>query len=701
MRVRVPPAPRLRAAAPILATLAATGVWAAYRRLRGGDSDAPFDPATVAHVYGPAAAAAARARAGSAPAVDALVVGGGVVGLAVARELAVRGRSVILLEKASRLVDGASSGNSGIGCTGYDAPAGSLERALLRRSILRHPNLYRSLGLSYNHIRKCGALVVAWTPDELAQLPHILEENLEAGDLESRLVGRAELREMEPSLGRRALGAVWAPREMVTEPWLVPIAFAHSALLHGAEIQMGQEVVRAAFARGEEGWGGGGREEGRSGGGGGGGGVWTVQTARGDQFRAQTVVNCAGLFGDRVDALALGDMPERPAFEIRPRKGQFVVFDALSGGGGAGGKATSVYVDGDEGTVGDDDDNDDDDDSGGLAGPGIVLQPVPTLRTKGVIVWKTVYGNVICGPTAEEQTSRTDRSNDAETIAMLKAHAVKVCPSLRDARVIGTYSGIRPATEHRDYQIKSIPAAQWITVGGIRSTGLTAASGIAEYVGALHDQMTTVGGGGGGGDGSLALETKEAVLPALGVDVLPPYLPSAAVSPAPVKVNPPAPTLAALAADFVARGDGTVTVFGKVWEVTHPLSSFGMATVGQQLRDGSRTREKKKKKKKEEEEEEEKEEEVPAPAAQVVSKHVSKAPAPVPKNPAPTSTPTSPSRLRPLPGTLSPDKTDAAVKSVTKRLQRRHYVWKSNHQNNLEATRREQEARDQARRDHN
>ena len=92
---------------------------------------------------------------------DVVVIGAGVVGLAVAREFAIRDMSVLVLEKDEHIVSGASSGNSGIGCTGYDAPPDSLERKLLRRSILRHPNLYRSLGLSYDHIRKCGALVVA------------------------------------------------------------------------------------------------------------------------------------------------------------------------------------------------------------------------------------------------------------------------------------------------------------------------------------------------------------------------------------------------------------------------------------------------------------------------------------------------------------------------------------------------------------
>ena len=114
-------------------------------------------------------------KKGAAPLeTDVVVVGGGVVGLACARECAVRGRSVILLEKEGCVAGGATSGNSGLGCTGYDAPRGSLESRLLRRSIERHQNLYRSFGLSHEHVRKCGSVVVAWTPEEVEALEDVL-----------------------------------------------------------------------------------------------------------------------------------------------------------------------------------------------------------------------------------------------------------------------------------------------------------------------------------------------------------------------------------------------------------------------------------------------------------------------------------------------------------------------------------------------
>lgn len=131
---------------------------------------------------------------------DVAIIGGGVIGLAVAHKLAESNQSlrIVVIEKEDSVAAGASSGNSGLGCTGdkhdvvsrrcgsfshswvirymifcvgvgYDAPVGSLERELLRRSIRLHPQFYRSLGLHAGeggHVRKSGSLVVAWNDEQ-------------------------------------------------------------------------------------------------------------------------------------------------------------------------------------------------------------------------------------------------------------------------------------------------------------------------------------------------------------------------------------------------------------------------------------------------------------------------------------------------------------------------------------------------------
>ena len=134
-------------------------------------------------------------------------------------------------------------------------------------------------------------------------------------------------------------------------------------------------------------------------------------------------------------------------------------------------------------------------------------------------------------------------------------------PCLANAKVVGTYSGLRPATEHRDYQITQVEGENWITVGGIRSTGLTGSSGIGEYVAGLY------------------LGISAAVLKIIHSDtrVTPPY--QSAPLHSGCKNNAPIPSLESLAADYQERGDGTVEIFGQRHKVSHPISSFGLATM--------------------------------------------------------------------------------------------------------------------------
>jgi glycerol-3-phosphate dehydrogenase len=107
---------------------------------------------------------------------------------------------------------------------------------------------------------------------------------------------------------------------------------------------------------------------------------------------------------------------------------------------------------------------------------------VPSATTKGIVVCPTIFGNLLVGPTAEEQPSRERADVDADVLAMLIERGRSILPALEQHSVTATYAGIRPATEHRDYQIRWHPGRNYCCVGGIRSTGLSAALGIATRV---------------------------------------------------------------------------------------------------------------------------------------------------------------------------------------------------------------------------
>ena len=111
-----------------------------------------------------------------------------------------------------------------------------------------------------------------------------------------------------------------------------------------------------------------------------------------------------------------------------------------------------------------------------------ILLPVPTVRTKGVLVSPTTWGNVLLGPTAEDLTDRTDTASTTQGIDALLSAGARILPELVDEEVTAVYAGLRAATEHRDYQVRLHADQRYVTVGGIRSTGLTASLALAGHV---------------------------------------------------------------------------------------------------------------------------------------------------------------------------------------------------------------------------
>ena len=357
---------------------------------------------------------------------DIAVIGGGVVGCAVARRFTLAGARTILIERSPDILAGASKGNSALLHTGFDAPTGSVEQACVATGYAEFLEVRERLGLP---VLETGAMVVAWTEEEASQLDAIVAQAHANGVGDVRRLGVDEARAREPNLSPAVTGAVLVPGEHVIDPWSTPLAYLAQAVENGATFLRNAPVERAEFD-GEQ---------------------WSLETPAG-LVRAATVVSCAGLWGDRVRHLLLGDSP----YEIRPRKGQFVVFD----------KAAAALL-------------------------RTTILPVPTERTKGVVVARTIFGNVLVGPTAEEQADRERAAVDAGTLQALIDHARRIAPALAEMPVTATYAGLRPATERTEYRITTDPDRRVIDVGGIRSTGLTGSLGIAAHVFDLYGAFGT------------------------------------------------------------------------------------------------------------------------------------------------------------------------------------------------------------------
>ena len=175
---------------------------------------------------------------------DAAIIGGGVVGCAVARRLALGGISVILLEKASDILDGASKGNSAILHTGFDAPEGSLELECVRNGYREYLKIRKSLNLP---LLKTGALIAAWTQDEEERLPEILEKAVNNGIEDLRQLSRPEILVMEPNISEKIRAAIAVPNEFVIDPWSAPLAYLTQAVANGGQVFVNTEVKGGEF----------------------------------------------------------------------------------------------------------------------------------------------------------------------------------------------------------------------------------------------------------------------------------------------------------------------------------------------------------------------------------------------------------------------------------------------------------------------
>lgn len=360
---------------------------------------------------------------------DVAIIGAGVVGCAAARRFALAGAKVVVVEKGSDILSGASKANSAIMHTGFDAPPGSLELELVKAGRAEYLEIHNQLGLS---LVSTGALVCAWTADEADKLDAIAAQGRENGIAALRLLSGSEARRSMPGLSDRLVAAIEVEGEHIIDPWSAPLAYLTQAVALGARLLRNAELLEGRFDDG-----------------------WTLSTSAGD-VRAEAVINAAGLYGDIVDR-RLGFAPE---FEIRPRKGQFVVLD----------KAAYAHV------------------------PRIVL-PVPTEITKGVVVCPTAFGNVLVGPTAEEQEDRVRATVEKDALEALLKRGAEIVPALANIPVTAVYAGLRPATEKKAYRVSVRPERRAITLGGIRSTGLSAALGLAQHALKLHETFRTLPGG--------------------------------------------------------------------------------------------------------------------------------------------------------------------------------------------------------------
>ena len=231
---------------------------------------------------------------------DVIIIGAGVSGCAVARELARTEMKIAVLEKASDVCEGTSKANSGIVHAGYDAVPGTLKARLNLAGSRKMEALSKELDFSY---KKNGSIVLCFDEKDIGKLEELKARGEANGVEELSILNREELLALEPNVGDDAVAALYAPTGGIVCPFGLTIALAENAAVNGVEFCFGEEVE--TIERKEQGY--------------------LIRTGNGG-YEAKVVVNAAGVYADK-----LHNMVSDSKMEIVPRKGEYLLYDKKVG----------------------------------------------------------------------------------------------------------------------------------------------------------------------------------------------------------------------------------------------------------------------------------------------------------------------------------------------------------------------------------
>jgi glycerol-3-phosphate dehydrogenase len=232
--------------------------------------------------------------------VQAVVIGGGVVGCAVLRELALDGVEALLLEAEPSIGEGTSKANSAIVHTGFDAKAGTVEATMLRRAAAIWPQLVEELSIPFLEI---GALMLAREEGDRERLAEVSRGAAALG-IETELLDAAAVRTLAPYVASDVRGALSIPGESIIDPFWLTRRLGEVGMAAGGSIWTNARVSSLSL----------------------GGTDVVVGIEDGRTVRAEQVFNCAGLWSDEVASLA-----NDSSFRITPRRGQFLISEETFG----------------------------------------------------------------------------------------------------------------------------------------------------------------------------------------------------------------------------------------------------------------------------------------------------------------------------------------------------------------------------------
>ena len=232
--------------------------------------------------------------------VDVVIIGAGVVGCSIARELSRYDLQIQVLERASDVCEGTSKANSGIVHAGFDAHPGTLKAKMNVAGNEKMEALSRELDFPF---QRNGSLVLCFAEKDRDKLEKLLEQGIANGVKELRIIEKEELRQMEPDISREAVAALYAPTGGIVCPFGLTIAMAENAAVNGVEFKLETQVFSVK------------RKENH----------YLVTTSRGE-VECLAVVNAAGVYADTFHNMVSGRR-----LHIIPRKGEYCLLDKKVG----------------------------------------------------------------------------------------------------------------------------------------------------------------------------------------------------------------------------------------------------------------------------------------------------------------------------------------------------------------------------------
>lgn len=351
---------------------------------------------------------------------DVAIIGAGITGSAIARNLSKYNLKTVVLEKGIEVCQGTTKANSAIVHGGFDAYEGSLKAKLNVLGNSLYPQLCKELSVEF---RQNGSLVLAFNDKDLAHIDELYQRGLKNGVKNLEIIGANKVKEIEPNVNKDVVGALLCKSSGIVCPFNLNVALMENAINNGVELNLQSEVVAIKKVNSDN-------ER-----------YFEIKT-KDKVIKSKYIINASGVFSDKINSLIGGD-----EFYIIPRKGEYKILDKVEGD-------KAIHT----------------------------LFTCPTEKGKGILVTQTIHGNLLVGPNSTEVDLKDITTTKSGLREIMDGSLKTVC-NIDFSKTITSFAGVRATPNTGDFMIfESKKEEGFINVAGIESPGLASAPGVAIYV---------------------------------------------------------------------------------------------------------------------------------------------------------------------------------------------------------------------------